>query len=153
MRTLTVESERKKQKEEVLGVKVVRAHGECLGACGRRRTWQAAKSCGEVQATVDPQMSEWGNPAGCRAQSPRKRRSPGEVKHLSSRRRRNRRDALSSGERKGWSLNLLRVKPAGVARRGLRGQSGTCRSGIGKLQTFSVAERCWESRSKRVKAP
>jgi len=48
-----------------LGVKVLRAHGECLGACGRRRTWQAAISCGEVQATIDPQISEWGNPAGC----------------------------------------------------------------------------------------
>jgi len=48
-----------------MGVKVLRAHGECLGACGRRRTWQAAISCGEVQATFDPQISEWGNPAGC----------------------------------------------------------------------------------------
>ena len=35
---------------------------------------------------------------------------PGEVKHLSSPRRRNRRDSLSSGERKGISLNLLDVR-------------------------------------------
>ena len=54
-----------RSREEVMGVKVLRAHGECLGACGRRRTWQAAISCGEVQATLDPQISEWGNPAGC----------------------------------------------------------------------------------------
>jgi hypothetical protein len=30
----------------------------------RRRTWQAAKSLGELQASFDPGMSEWGNPAG-----------------------------------------------------------------------------------------
>jgi hypothetical protein len=29
----------------------------------RRRTWQAARSLGELQASVDPGMSEWGNPA------------------------------------------------------------------------------------------
>ena len=39
------------------------------------------------------------------------------MKHLSSRRKRNRRDALSSGERKGQSLNPKRVKLAGVAYR------------------------------------
>ncbi len=39
---------------------------------------------------------------------------PGEVKHLSSRRRRNRRDSLSSGERKGKSLNLDNAKTAVV---------------------------------------
>ena len=32
-------------------------------------------------------------------------RQPGEAKHLSTRRRRNHRDSLSSGERKGNSLN------------------------------------------------
>lgn len=29
----------------------------------RGRTWQAAKSFGELQASEDPEMSEWGNPA------------------------------------------------------------------------------------------
>ncbi|KNA02748.1 hypothetical protein SOVF_215730, partial [Spinacia oleracea] len=33
-------------------------------------------------------------------QSPRKRSKPGELKHLSTRRKRNRRDSVSSGERK-----------------------------------------------------
>ncbi len=37
------------------------------------------------------------------------------MKHLSSRRKRNRRDALSSGERTGQSLNRIRAKLAGVA--------------------------------------
>ena len=32
--------------EDLYGVKVLRAHGGCLGADGRRRTWQAAKSRG-----------------------------------------------------------------------------------------------------------
>ena len=44
--------------------KIVRAYGGCLGDICRRRTRQAAKSCGEVQMTIDPQISEWSNPAG-----------------------------------------------------------------------------------------
>ncbi len=50
-------------------VKLLRAHGGCLGACRRRRTWQAAISFGEVQATFDPEISEWGNPAGIASHS------------------------------------------------------------------------------------
>src|SRR4249920_2468294 len=46
------------------GVKLQRARGGCLGAKSRRRTWQAAKSSGESRADFDPEMSEWGNPAG-----------------------------------------------------------------------------------------
>jgi hypothetical protein len=42
----------------------VRAHGGCLGAGRRGRTWQAAISQGEPHAGCDPWMSEWGNPAG-----------------------------------------------------------------------------------------
>jgi hypothetical protein len=45
-------------------VKRESAHGGCLGTERRGRTWQAAKSFGELQASVDPEMSEWGNPAG-----------------------------------------------------------------------------------------
>ena len=44
-------------------VKRISAHGGCLGTNRRRRTWQAAKSLGELQASIDPGMSEWGNPA------------------------------------------------------------------------------------------
>jgi hypothetical protein len=35
-------------------VKLQRAYGGCLGAMGRRRTWQAAKSHGEPHAGIDP---------------------------------------------------------------------------------------------------
>ena len=41
-----------------------RAHGGCLGTGSRRRTRQAAIVCGEGQTPFDPQVSEWGNPAG-----------------------------------------------------------------------------------------
>ena len=44
--------------------KIPRAHGGCLGTGSRRRTRQAAISCGEGQTPFDPQVSEWGNPAG-----------------------------------------------------------------------------------------
>ena len=45
-------------------VKRISAHGGCLGTDRRRRTWQAAISPGELQASRDPGVSEWGNPAG-----------------------------------------------------------------------------------------
>jgi hypothetical protein len=48
----------------------VRAHGGCLGAGRRRRTWQAAISQGEGHAPIDPWISEWGNPAGVMARHP-----------------------------------------------------------------------------------
>ena len=41
-----------------------KAQGGCLGTKGRRKTRQAAKSCGEGHMPVDPQVSEWGNPHG-----------------------------------------------------------------------------------------
>ena len=44
--------------------KRIRAQGECLGIRSRRRTRQAAISCGELQISFDPQISEWGNPHG-----------------------------------------------------------------------------------------
>lgn len=76
-----------------LGVQTVRAHGGCLGGGRRRRTRQAAISPGETHAVFDPGVSEWGNPASSRMPPPREPNSaagarPGEVKHLSSRRKR-----------------------------------------------------------------
>ena len=44
-------------------IKRRRAQGGCQGTKRRRRTRPAAKSCGESQADIDPQISEWGNPA------------------------------------------------------------------------------------------
>ena len=45
-----------------LMVKLLRAHGGCLGIRKRRRAWLAAISFGEPQAGVDPEIPEWGNP-------------------------------------------------------------------------------------------
>jgi hypothetical protein len=42
--------------------KLLRAHGGCLGAKCRRRTWDTAKSLGKPCTGVDPGISEWGNP-------------------------------------------------------------------------------------------
>ena len=43
-------------------VKELSAHGECLGSKRRRKTWQPAKSPGELATSFDPRISEWGNP-------------------------------------------------------------------------------------------
>lgn len=43
-------------------VKLLRVHGGCLGVKRRWRTWLAAISPGQVQTTVNPGISEWGNP-------------------------------------------------------------------------------------------
>ena len=83
--------ERCKEASRETEVKVIRAYGGCLGAKSRRRTQQAAKSHGEPQAGIDPWMSEWGNPAGVMPCYPclEYGREPGELKHLSTRRRSN----------------------------------------------------------------
>jgi hypothetical protein len=52
-------------------VKLLRAHGGCLGRRRRRRTWQAAISPGEPQAGCDPGISEWGNPRRQNRRTPR----------------------------------------------------------------------------------
>ena len=84
--------------------KQIRVYGGCLGSQRRGRTWLPAKSCGEVVITFDPQISEWGNPIRWRRIT--ERRKPGELKHLSTRRRRKQvSDSVSSGERKRNSLN------------------------------------------------
>ena len=43
--------------------KLLRADGGCLGIRRRRRTWKAAISFGEPLTGIDPEDSEWGNPA------------------------------------------------------------------------------------------
>jgi hypothetical protein len=43
-------------------VKKLSAHGGCLGSKRRRKTWQPAKSPGELATSIDPRISEWGNP-------------------------------------------------------------------------------------------
>ena len=75
---------------------------------GRSRPRKSAVSCLE---SVDPHVSEWGNPMGVKSHYPNlsevglggERR---ELKHLSTCGKRNQvRDTLSSGERNGYSLN------------------------------------------------
>src|SRR5437016_1974433 len=70
-------------------------------------------SCDKLRVgatTVDPEISEWGNPAGLISRHPgpnqlRPGREVCELKHLSSRTRERNFDSLSSGERNGKSLN------------------------------------------------
>ena len=51
--------------------KRIRAHDGCLGIGRRRRTRKTATSSGEPSTGFDPEVSEWGNPAGS---DPRHRR-------------------------------------------------------------------------------
>ena len=65
----------------------------------------AAKRSGEGLAPGDPEVSEWGNPAAVMGRHPSQRAGgePGELKHLSTSRKRE--DSRSSGERNGRSPN------------------------------------------------
>ena len=47
---------------ELGGAKRIRAQGGCPGTNCRRRTQRSAKSHGELKASIDPWVSEWGNP-------------------------------------------------------------------------------------------
>ena len=62
---ICVWKERKQRKREArlkTSAKRIRAHDGCLGIMRRRRTRQTAISCGEESISIDPQISEWGNP-------------------------------------------------------------------------------------------
>lgn len=115
---MKVEYAVREKRIRVKKVKLLRANGGCLGGGRRRRTCQAAISFGELSRSVDPEISEWGNPAGVISshRAPNyivemsvyrvwcsfkfygnkevstiklgARGEPGEVKHLSTRRRR-----------------------------------------------------------------
>ena len=79
---------------DFIGGQAVRAHDGCLGGNGRRRTRQAAIVRGEAQAAFDPRVSEWSNPQRSVPLHPHLNQigcggEPGEVKHLSTPRRRN----------------------------------------------------------------
>ena len=78
---------------------------------------------------------------------------PGELKHLSTRRRGNQsRDSPSSGERKGTDGQTVeRAYPAGVPPTGLQGRaSGGCRP---RAQVRLGSGTAWEGRPQRVTAP
>ena len=74
--------------ERGLILKLDRASGECLGAVCRRRTCQAAIRGRERQARNDLPISEWGNPAGVTTRHPLCGGARGELKHLSTLRKR-----------------------------------------------------------------
>ena len=86
--------------------------------------------------------------------------TPGEVKHLSTQRKRNRIDSVSSGERKRSSLNLFLIA---ILEKGVIGMirlnfkywnlpSKSVFKTQKKLQIRRLAERPWNSRPKKVKA-
>jgi hypothetical protein len=102
--------------------KLPRAHGGCLGTNCRGRTRYTAIRSGEGCAPATAGDVRMGKPArGNACASPgehiARRREPGELKHLST--RRNRDDSPSSGERKESSPN----RPA--CRAGLEGRTAT----------------------------
>ena len=84
---------------------------DALGHAGEEGRCRPRKRTVSCQTSVDPYVSEWGNPAGVKSSylrvsevALRGRRS--ELKHLSNSRKRNQaRDTPSSGERNGYSLN------------------------------------------------
>jgi hypothetical protein len=47
-------------------VKKKSAYGGCLGSRRRKKTCKPAKSFGELAESIDPKMSEWGNPHAAR---------------------------------------------------------------------------------------
>ena len=51
------------RESEFFLAKRIRAHDGCLGIGRRRRTRKTAISFGELSTSVDPEISEWGNPA------------------------------------------------------------------------------------------
>src|SRR5690606_1802536 len=78
------------------------------------------------------------------------RRAPGELKHLSTPRKRNHRDSLSSGERKGNSPNLFCAQAHRRCRRGVvRPQTVGCAPRT--VQT-SLVEVHWNVAPKKVTA-
>ena len=57
--------------------KRIRAHDGCLGIGRRRRTRKTATSFGEPSTGFDPEVSEWGNPAGVKSRRGRLRQASG----------------------------------------------------------------------------
>jgi hypothetical protein len=114
---------------------------DALGHAGEEGRCRPRKSPVSCQTSVDPDVSEWGNPSGvkaiyCRVSEVALQSTRSELKHLSNSRKRNQaRDSLSSGERNGNSLNQqtqvclglrdLNVGPNFLTKRsGKVGQSG-----------------------------
>ena len=98
---------------------------DALALAAEEGRGHAAKCPGEALAACEPGMSEWGNPPGARPGTCSSRREPGELKHLSTPRKRE--DSPSSGERTGRSPNPAGGRACrrclwGVGRAGWRGR-------------------------------
>ena len=84
---------------------------DASGHDGDERRLRPRKSTVSCQISVDPCVSEWGNPVGVKfydfdLSEVGSKGIRSELKHLSNSRKRNQvRDTLSSGERNGYSLN------------------------------------------------
>ncbi len=84
---------------------------DALGHAGEEGRNRPRKSTVSCQMSVDPCVSEWGNPVGVKSYDPKLSEvglggTRRELKHLSTSRKRNQaRDSPSSGERNGKSLN------------------------------------------------
>ena len=125
---------------------------DALALAAEEGRGHAAKCPGEALAAGDPGISEWGNPPGARPGTRRDAgRAPGELKHLSTPRKRE--DSLSSGERTGRSPNpaggtSLPALPCG----GLNEWAG---GGGSRLAERSIrrAEGRWNGRPEGVRVP
>jgi len=124
---------------------------DALASAADEGRGHAAKCPGEMLAICDPGISEWGNPPevmlGHRVSA---RGAPGELKHLSTPRKRD--DSLSSGERTERSPNLY-----GVSRLPPLSYGGWTESWEGSagpsLYGYDAAETCWNGVPKRVRDP
>jgi hypothetical protein len=121
----------------------------CLGTDRRGRTWQAAKSFGEPQAGFDPEMSEWGNPAGDDPVTPERESQPRELKHLSTWRKRNQNEIpgvaaseMGRAQTVGWRHAAGLWGPA----EGIGKDSRTClerRTVEGESPVYEIRVRFW----------
>ena len=75
-------------------------------------------------------------------------RERGELKHLSTRRKRD--YSLSSGERKGNSLNQRDVTDCGRCHGGVAGIMGVGRSALTESEKHGLVERHWKGRPEQV---
>ena len=111
-------------------VKKLSAHGECLGSERRRKTWQPAKSPGELATSLDPGMSEWGNPAGEILSSrseyigPEKRTRGTETSQYPQEKKSTEISRVAASEREGaCTWKAVAIKPSGLERPAIEGES------------------------------
>ncbi len=71
------------------------------------------------------------------------------MKHLSTLRKRNQRDSLSSGERTGNSLNLMHVKAFGRCAGGVAGLLGLPKQ-FKRVTNLHVSRTVWKNWPKKV---